>query len=169
MIQSSGGGGGASAGAGGHEPNEGQVSMLAEMGFTPAQARKALRETVRRAPPFINPPSLLMHATYRRAGTQSAPSSGSSHTPTTQAIPLQQPSHHRQSSRYRRDTACARSYRIKAPQCTQAIMSRIYARMMGGCSLMTRRSSRQTRRACVRSGRSRICMCLSGRLELLLV
>ena len=40
VIQSSGAGGG-------HEPNEGQVSMLAEMGFTHAQARKALRETVR--------------------------------------------------------------------------------------------------------------------------
>ena len=43
VIQSS----GAGAGAGGLEPNEGQVSMLAEMGFTHAQARKALRETVR--------------------------------------------------------------------------------------------------------------------------
>ena len=45
VIQSSGAAGGAGAGA--HEPNEGQVSMLAEMGFTHAQARKALRETVR--------------------------------------------------------------------------------------------------------------------------
>ena len=45
VIQSS--GAGAGAGAGAHEPNEGQVSMLAEMGFTHAQARKALRETVR--------------------------------------------------------------------------------------------------------------------------
>ena len=95
MIQSSGGGGGGGAGAGGHEPNEGQVSMLAEMGFTHAQARKALRETVRRARPFINPPTQL--TARNRAGTQSAPSSGSSHTPTTQAIPLQQPLHHRQS------------------------------------------------------------------------
>jgi ubiquitin carboxyl-terminal hydrolase 5/13 len=32
-------------GSGGHVPNEEQVGMLAEMGFTHAQARKALRET----------------------------------------------------------------------------------------------------------------------------
>ena len=49
VIQSSGAGAGAggSGAGGGNEPNEGQVSMLAEMGFTHAQARKALRETVR--------------------------------------------------------------------------------------------------------------------------
>lgn len=29
------------------EPSDGDVQMLAEMGFTPAQARKALLETVR--------------------------------------------------------------------------------------------------------------------------
>ena len=34
-------------GSGGPEPSAEQVSMLADMGFTPAQARKALRETVR--------------------------------------------------------------------------------------------------------------------------
>jgi hypothetical protein len=32
---------------GGPEPNPEQVAMLADMGFTSAQARKALRETVR--------------------------------------------------------------------------------------------------------------------------
>ena len=32
------------------EPSQEQVAMLADMGFTPAQARKALRETVRGAP-----------------------------------------------------------------------------------------------------------------------
>ena len=36
-----------SGGSGGPEPSAEQVSMLADMGFTPAQARKALRETVR--------------------------------------------------------------------------------------------------------------------------
>ena len=64
MIQSSGGGGGG-AGAGGHEPNEGQVSMLAEMGFTHAQARKALRETVRRAAFLLTLPLYLPHAIER--------------------------------------------------------------------------------------------------------
>ena len=53
VIQSS----GAGAGAGGLEPNEGQVSMLAEMGFTHAQARKALRETVRSHLAIPLPPS----------------------------------------------------------------------------------------------------------------
>jgi len=33
--------------SGGPEPSAEQVGMLADMGFTPAQARKALRETVR--------------------------------------------------------------------------------------------------------------------------
>ena len=55
VIQSS----GAGAGAGGLEPNEGQVSMLAEMGFTHAQARKALRETVRSHLAIPLPPSNL--------------------------------------------------------------------------------------------------------------
>ena len=32
----------------GCEPSSEQVGMLTEMGFTPAQARKALRETVRK-------------------------------------------------------------------------------------------------------------------------
>jgi ubiquitin carboxyl-terminal hydrolase 5/13 len=32
--------------AGGPEPSPEQISMLSDMGFTPAQARKALRETV---------------------------------------------------------------------------------------------------------------------------
>ena len=59
VIQSSGAAGGAGAGAGGHEPNEGQVSMLAEMGFTHAQARKALRETVRSHIAIPLPPSNL--------------------------------------------------------------------------------------------------------------
>ena len=58
VIQSSGAGAGAGAG-GGHEPNEGQVSMLAEMGFTHAQARKALRETVRPHLAISLPPSNL--------------------------------------------------------------------------------------------------------------
>ena len=31
----------------GPEPSPGQIDMLADMGFTSAQARKALRETVR--------------------------------------------------------------------------------------------------------------------------
>ncbi|TFK33774.1 ubiquitinyl hydrolase [Crucibulum laeve] len=35
----------AASGGGAHEPGPEQVSMLADMGFTPAQARKALRET----------------------------------------------------------------------------------------------------------------------------
>lgn len=35
-----------SSGAGGAEPSEDQISMLADMGFTAKQARKALRETV---------------------------------------------------------------------------------------------------------------------------
>ena len=34
-------------GGGGAEPSPEQIGMLAEMGFSPAQARKALRETVR--------------------------------------------------------------------------------------------------------------------------
>jgi hypothetical protein len=41
--------GSSAGGGGGHEPNEAQVGMLAEMGFSHAQARKALRETVRSA------------------------------------------------------------------------------------------------------------------------
>lgn len=36
----------AGAGGGAAEPAEEQIVMLSEMGFTPAQARKALRETV---------------------------------------------------------------------------------------------------------------------------
>jgi ubiquitin carboxyl-terminal hydrolase 5/13 len=36
--------------AGGPEPTADQIAMLSDMGFTSAQARKALRETVR--PPF---------------------------------------------------------------------------------------------------------------------
>ncbi len=39
-------GAGAGAGAGGAEPAAEQVAMLADMGFTEKQARKALRETV---------------------------------------------------------------------------------------------------------------------------
>lgn len=31
----------------GPEPSEDQISMIVDMGFSPAQARKALRETVR--------------------------------------------------------------------------------------------------------------------------
>lgn len=38
---------GGSGGGGGPEPSADQVAMLADMGFTSAQARKALRETVR--------------------------------------------------------------------------------------------------------------------------
>jgi len=46
VIQQSGtSGGGGVGGGGGPEPSEEQVGMLAEMGFTHAQARKALRET----------------------------------------------------------------------------------------------------------------------------
>ena len=37
----------ARGGGGGAEPSPEQIGMLAEMGFSPAQARKALRETVR--------------------------------------------------------------------------------------------------------------------------
>lgn len=36
----------AGSGPSGPEPSIEQISMLSEMGFTPAQARKALRETV---------------------------------------------------------------------------------------------------------------------------
>lgn len=38
--------GGASAASSGPEPSAEQVSMLADMGFSSAQAKKALRETV---------------------------------------------------------------------------------------------------------------------------
>lgn len=39
-------GGAVSSGSAGLEPSEEQVGMLADMGFTHAQAKKALRETV---------------------------------------------------------------------------------------------------------------------------
>jgi hypothetical protein len=45
MTSASAGSGGGGGGA--PEPSAEQVEMLTEMGFTPAQARKALRETVR--------------------------------------------------------------------------------------------------------------------------
>jgi hypothetical protein len=45
QLQAASGGGG--GGGGKAEPNPEQVAMLADMGFTHAQARKALRETVR--------------------------------------------------------------------------------------------------------------------------
>ena len=38
--------GAAGAGRGAPEPEPGQVDMIVDMGFTPLQARKALRETV---------------------------------------------------------------------------------------------------------------------------
>jgi hypothetical protein len=41
--------GGASGGASKPEPSAEQITMLADMGFTSAQARKALQETVRLA------------------------------------------------------------------------------------------------------------------------
>ena len=40
------------AGNAGFEPDPDQVAMLSDMGFTNAQARKALRETV--SPPYIS-------------------------------------------------------------------------------------------------------------------
>lgn len=53
IVQTAGGGGG-----GGAEPSPEQIGMLAEMGFSPAQARKALRETVRvGSPPSTSLPS----------------------------------------------------------------------------------------------------------------
>lgn len=42
-----------SSGAGSAEPNADQVASLADMGFTNAQAKKALRETVRIFPFFF--------------------------------------------------------------------------------------------------------------------
>lgn len=50
IVIGSAGGAGAGVSAG-PEPSAEQISMLADMGFTPAQARKALRETV--SPRFL--------------------------------------------------------------------------------------------------------------------
>ena len=155
--------------------------MLAEMGFSHAQARKALRETVRGSPlsQVQKSPTQTNTLTFPRAGTQSVPSSGYSRTPKTRA----RTSHRRPprtqmrgvvaaavSPRYsssrgccRRDTACARSSRIRARRCTRATMSRTSARpTRDGCSSTTRRSCALTRRACARSRRSHICLYLRG-------
>lgn len=47
----------AAGGGGASSVDEGAISMVAEMGFSPAQARKALRETVsrRHGPPSRKP------------------------------------------------------------------------------------------------------------------
>ena len=47
IVMTSASAGGGAGGGGVPEPSAEQVEMLAEMGFTHAQARKALRETVR--------------------------------------------------------------------------------------------------------------------------
>ena len=61
----------AGSAAAGNEPSADQIAMIADMGFTPAQARKALRETVRRPG---------WHSSTRRANdrtaTPSSPSNG---------------------------------------------------------------------------------------------
>ena len=61
------------------EPPADQIALLADMGFTHAQARKALLETVR-SPPWI---WTMMVDVARRTGMLNAQSSGCLIIPTT--------------------------------------------------------------------------------------
>jgi ubiquitin carboxyl-terminal hydrolase 5/13 len=69
-------------------PSEEQVVMLAEMGFTSAQARKALRETVRSRFVDCHYNRLNAGSFFGRLETLSVPSNGSSVTQMTPEMTL---------------------------------------------------------------------------------
>ena len=168
------------AAASGPDPSPEQISTFVDMGFSHAQARKALRETVCFNLPVVLSPN-HWPLTCRRVETQSAPLSGSSHILMTRArkkapllitaaavrlkpIELQQPPRSLAPLRCRRVIACGHSSRTRGPRSIRATTSRTSARRgTAGCSSTTRKWSGLTRRAYVRSSLWRICMCLKER------
>lgn len=178
IIQTASGGGG--GGSSGPEPSSERIAMLAEMGFSPQQARKALRQTVRGArsrSPLL--PSLtsrtrdVKHAICRTE-IRSVQSNGCSRIRMTRARKTKEEEHQQQEQhqqlrrsldlpRCLRVTASGPSSRTKARPSTLATMSPTSAPVTLGSSSTTRRSSGLMRTASARSSPWRTCTCLRGR------
>lgn len=153
------------------EPDQGLVAMLQDMGFSPAQAKKALRETVRTAFNFRSE----VTESQPRTAMPTGPSNGYSITLTilgkTPYLRLVIPLHlHRPTTEdrptYRRSTGLKPSSPTRVLAFIRGITSPISDTMertaKNGCSLMTRKWSRQIWRASISSESWRIYMSSSG-------